>query len=161
MASALHLFVTPLTVACRAPLSIGLSQQEYWSRLPFLPLRDLSDPGVEPVSLVSSTMAGRFFATEPPGKPSACLNLNDPGLSRPHPSPQPPAPSPQPLFPPSCEFSRTRCQDFCILFLSFSGGDGRIGSWSFRLEILLQDLPQSFRAERNMTGVRRLRRLWS
>ena len=25
----------PMTVACQAPLSIGLSRQEYWSRLPF------------------------------------------------------------------------------------------------------------------------------
>ena len=27
---------TPWTVACQAPLSIGFSRQEYWSRLPFL-----------------------------------------------------------------------------------------------------------------------------
>ena len=27
--------VTPWTVACQAPLSIGLSRQEYWSGLPF------------------------------------------------------------------------------------------------------------------------------
>ena len=29
--------VTPWTVACQAPLSIGLSRQEYWSGLPFPP----------------------------------------------------------------------------------------------------------------------------
>ena len=28
-------FVTLCTVACQAPLSMGLSRQEYWSRLPF------------------------------------------------------------------------------------------------------------------------------
>ena len=27
--------VTPWTVACQAPLSMGFSQQEYWSGLPF------------------------------------------------------------------------------------------------------------------------------
>ena len=27
--------VTPWTVACQAPLSVGFSRQEYWSRLPF------------------------------------------------------------------------------------------------------------------------------
>ena len=27
--------VTPWTVACQAPLSMGFSRQEYWSRLPF------------------------------------------------------------------------------------------------------------------------------
>ena len=27
--------VTPLTVACQAPLSMGFSRQEYWNGLPF------------------------------------------------------------------------------------------------------------------------------
>ena len=27
--------VTPWTIACQAPLSMGFSSQEYWSRLPF------------------------------------------------------------------------------------------------------------------------------
>ena len=31
--------------------------------------RDLPDPGIETVSLVSPALAGRFFITEPPGKP--------------------------------------------------------------------------------------------
>ena len=43
-------FVIPWTVACQAPLPMGLSRQEYWSGLPFLPLGDLPDPGIEPVS---------------------------------------------------------------------------------------------------------------
>ena len=29
------LFVTPLTVACQAPLSVGFSREEYWRGLPF------------------------------------------------------------------------------------------------------------------------------
>ena len=29
------LFATPWTIACQAPLSMGFSKQEYWSRLPF------------------------------------------------------------------------------------------------------------------------------
>ena len=32
--SALQLFVTPWTVACQAPLSMGFPRQEYWSGLP-------------------------------------------------------------------------------------------------------------------------------
>ena len=28
-------FATPWTVACQAPLSMGFSRQEYWSRFPF------------------------------------------------------------------------------------------------------------------------------
>ena len=33
--SHVRLFVTPWTVAHQAPLSMGLSRQEYWSGLPF------------------------------------------------------------------------------------------------------------------------------
>ena len=57
----------PLTVAHQAPLSVGLSRQEYWSGLPFPIPGDLPDPGVEPASLASPALAGRFFTTEPPG----------------------------------------------------------------------------------------------
>ena len=32
---------------------MGFFRQEYWIGLPFLPLRDLPDPGIEPTSLVS------------------------------------------------------------------------------------------------------------
>ena len=50
-------------IACQAPLSMGFSRQEYRSGLPCLPPEDLPDPGIEPVSLVSPTLAGRFFTT--------------------------------------------------------------------------------------------------
>ena len=43
-------FASPWTVACQAPLSVGFSRQEYWSGLPFPPLRDLPNPGIEPAS---------------------------------------------------------------------------------------------------------------
>ena len=42
--------VTTWTVACRAPLSMGFSRQEYWSGLPFPSPGDLPDPGIEPKS---------------------------------------------------------------------------------------------------------------
>ena len=67
--SRLTLFVTPWTVACQAPLSMGFPRQESRSGLPFPSLRDLSDPGTEPWSLASPALAGGFFTTEPPGKP--------------------------------------------------------------------------------------------
>ena len=44
-----------------------LSRQEYWSGLLFPTPGDLPDPGMEPVSLASPALAGRFFTTEPPG----------------------------------------------------------------------------------------------
>ena len=37
----------PWTVANQAPLSMGFSRQEYWSRLPFPSPGDLPDPGIE------------------------------------------------------------------------------------------------------------------
>ena len=40
--------VTPRTVACQAPLSMGFSRQEYWSGLPFPSPGDLPNPGIEP-----------------------------------------------------------------------------------------------------------------
>ena len=52
--SAVSDFITPQTVVCQAPLSMGFSRQEYWSGLPFPPPGDLPDPGVDPVALTSS-----------------------------------------------------------------------------------------------------------
>ena len=54
---------TPWTVARQAPLSMGLSRQEYWSGLPRPPPGDLRNPGIEPVSLTSPAVAGGFFTT--------------------------------------------------------------------------------------------------
>ena len=54
-------------MAC-SPLSIGssvhgFSRQEYWSGLSSPPPGDLADSGIEPASLTSLAMAGRFFTT--------------------------------------------------------------------------------------------------
>ena len=43
-----QLFVTPWTVAYKAPPSMGFSRQEYWSGLPFPSPGDLPDPWIEP-----------------------------------------------------------------------------------------------------------------
>ena len=59
----------PWTVAHRASLSMGFPKQEYWGGLPCPSPGDLPDPGIEPMSLVLQALAGRFFTTEPPGKP--------------------------------------------------------------------------------------------
>ena len=61
-----QLFTTPRTIAHQAPLSVGFLRHEYWSGLPFPPPGDLPDPGIE---RRSPALAGRFFTTEPPGKP--------------------------------------------------------------------------------------------
>ena len=57
-------FVTPCTVACQAPLSMGFPRQEYWSGLSFPSPGDLPDPGIESTS---PALTGRFFTTEDGG----------------------------------------------------------------------------------------------
>ena len=62
------LFATLWTIAHQAPLFMEFSRQEYWSGLSSPTPRDLPDPGIELASPVSPVLAGRFFATAPPGK---------------------------------------------------------------------------------------------
>ena len=69
--SRVRLFVTPWTVAHQALPSMGFSRQEYWSGLPFLPLGDLPDPGIEPWS---PALQADALTSEPPGKPQDNLN---------------------------------------------------------------------------------------
>ena len=52
---------------------MGFSRQEYWDGLPFPPPGDFPDPGNKPTSPVSPAFTGRFFTTEPPGKPQELL----------------------------------------------------------------------------------------
>ena len=56
---------TPRTID-QAPPCMEFSRQEYCRGLPFPPLGDLPNLGIEPTS---PAVAGRFFIIEPPGKP--------------------------------------------------------------------------------------------
>ena len=60
---------TPWTVAHQAPLSMGFSKQENWSGFPCPLLGYLPIPGIEPASLLTSALAGRFFPTSHLGSP--------------------------------------------------------------------------------------------
>ena len=62
--SRVRLFVTPWTVAYRAPPSMGFPRQEYWSGLPFPSPEDLPNPGLEPGS---PTMQADASSSEPYG----------------------------------------------------------------------------------------------
>ena len=53
----------PMDCTRQPPLAMGFFKQEYWSGLPFPPPWDLSKPGIEPMSLMSPALAGRFFTT--------------------------------------------------------------------------------------------------
>ena len=57
--------IVPLHSCCMS------SSQDYQSRLPFPTSGDLSQPGIEPESLASPALAGRFFTTASPGKPTS------------------------------------------------------------------------------------------
>ena len=50
VASIVFDFETLWTVANQAPLSMGFSRQEHWSRLPFPSPGDLPNPGIKPRS---------------------------------------------------------------------------------------------------------------
>ena len=47
----------------QASLSMGFSRKEYWSELSCPYPRDLPNPVMEPMSLASPALAGRFFTT--------------------------------------------------------------------------------------------------
>ena len=75
----LRLFAATWIVACQAALCMEFSifrkefsRQEYWSGLPFLIPGDLPDPGLEPTSLGSLALAGRFFPASSTREVSRC-----------------------------------------------------------------------------------------
>ena len=61
--SGVWLFVTLWTVAHQVPLSMQFYKQEYFSGLLCPPPGDLPNPGIEPSSLMSQALTGRFFTT--------------------------------------------------------------------------------------------------
>ena len=73
--SPVQFFVTPWTVACQAPLSMGFSRQEYWRGMPLLFPEYLPDPRIEPASTASWALAGGFFTTERLGKSLPAVSL--------------------------------------------------------------------------------------
>ena len=61
--------MTPWTVACQAPLSMGFSSQEYWSGLSFPSPGHLPNPGIKPTSPVSPALQADSLPPETWGKP--------------------------------------------------------------------------------------------
>ena len=57
--------MTPWTVACQIPLSMGFSIQEYWNGLPCPSPEDFPDPGITPVShyLDANYFSAKFHKT--------------------------------------------------------------------------------------------------
>ena len=60
----------PRTVIHEAPLSMGFSQQESWSGLPFPPPGDLPDPGIKPMPPASPALQADSLPLSHQGNPS-------------------------------------------------------------------------------------------
>ena len=76
--SHVKLFVTPLTVAHKAPLSKELSRQEYWRGLPFPTPGDLPHPCVSCVSCTSRGSLYHWYHLGSPKIPHASQQLENP-----------------------------------------------------------------------------------
>ena len=61
--SPVQLFVTPWTVACQAPLSLGFSRQEHQSGSCALLQGNFLTQGLNSMSVKSSALVGGFFTT--------------------------------------------------------------------------------------------------
>ena len=85
-----QVFSTIWTITCQAFLSNGILQARILSGLPCPALRDLTDPGIKPLSLMSSALSSGFFTTSTTWKTplyiqyhirsvtQSCLTLCDP-----------------------------------------------------------------------------------
>ena len=79
--SCVLLLAIPWTAAYQAPPSMGFSRQEYWSGVPHPPPGHFPNPEIEPVSLASPALAGRFFTTsatwgaQTPNEPNLILYI--------------------------------------------------------------------------------------
>ena len=69
------LFATPWTVAHQASLTMEFSKQEYWRGLAFSTPGNLPNPGIAPMSIVSSALADGFITTAPLENPWWLLSI--------------------------------------------------------------------------------------
>ena len=65
-----HMDCSPPCSSVRGISQAGLLEQVAIS---FSTVEDLPNPGIKPVSPVAPALAGRFFTTEPPGKPNLLI----------------------------------------------------------------------------------------
>ena len=68
-----RLFATLRTVVHQAPLSMGFSRQDYMEWVAMPSSGGLLDPEIEPESVTTPALAGRFFTTSPTWKDSRSI----------------------------------------------------------------------------------------
>ena len=61
--SCVQLFATLWIIACKFPLSMGFSRQEYWRGLPCHPPGNLPNPAIKLAFLMSPSLIDKFFTT--------------------------------------------------------------------------------------------------
>ena len=71
--SHVRLCVALYTIACQAPLSMGLPSQEYWGGLPCPPPGNFPNPGIKPWS---PTLKADSLPSKPPDDHYSQLNLS-------------------------------------------------------------------------------------
>ena len=62
-AKSLQSYPTLWTIACQAPLSMGILQARYWSGLPFPSPGHLPNPDIKPLSFISPALVDGFVTT--------------------------------------------------------------------------------------------------
>ena len=148
--SRVRLSETPWIVSLHAPLSMGLSRQEYWSGLPCLLPGDLPDPGIKLLSLLSPASGGGFFTTSITwealaGKSPLTLGVSIGRRGNSHPPGRgPPCTSGAAL----CDFRRQLSSPFCASV-----------SFSVRL-LIFQDRSFSISLQRTTRAKRRGAWVW-
>ena len=75
--SCVQLIVNPWTIDHQAYLSKGFPGKNTGVGCHFPPPGDIPNPGFKPTSPESPELAGRFFTTEPLGKPHSLYTLAD------------------------------------------------------------------------------------
>ena len=69
MLGRVQLFVTPMECGLPGSSVHGVPRREYWGELPCPPLEDLPDPRIEPMPLVSLSLAADSLPVSLLGKP--------------------------------------------------------------------------------------------
>ena len=132
LAKSFALFCDPMDWSPPGSSVHGISQQEYWNRLPFPPPGDLPDPGMESMS---PALAGGSFTVEPPGK-RGCI------LHRP--------PATQSSLLPACS---TRSQALEPCFQLLDGSPFRCGhGTNSGMRILCCEVSQALHSHAELTG---------
>ena len=67
----------PMDCSCQGSSVPGIFHARILEWVAFSPLEDLPNPGIEPMSPASPSLAGRFFTPARPGKPGRLIGMQN------------------------------------------------------------------------------------